>query len=61
MIIKPGIGATFFGKLPAILNRDIVEVCDIVCLHTAVDRTDISTANAVRSMNPKASVWLVVS
>lgn len=60
MIIKPGIGATFFGKLPAILNRDIVEVCDIVCLHTAVDRTDISTANAVRSMNPKASVWLGV-
>lgn len=58
MTIKPGIGATFYGKLPVILNQDVVESCDIVCLHTAADKTDVQTAEAVRQMNPEARVWL---
>lgn len=58
MTIKPGIGATFYGKLPVILNQDVVESCDIVCLHTAADKTDVQTAETVRQMNPEARVWL---
>ncbi len=58
MIVKPGIGTTFYGRLPVILNQDIVESCDIVCLHTAADKTDVDTAEAVRKMNPEARVWM---
>ena len=56
MTIKPGIGATFYGKLPVILNQDVVESCDIVCLHTAADKTDVQTAETVRHMYLRALI-----
>lgn len=58
MEIKPGVGVTFFGKLPAILNPDIVAECDIVCLHTALDASDPKTVEQVRKINPGAQVWI---
>jgi hypothetical protein len=58
MEIKPGIGVTFYGRLPAILNTDVVEACDIVCLHTALDSTDPKTVEQVRKINPDAQIWI---
>lgn len=58
--LPPGVGATFYGQLPRDLerNRPVVEASDLVCLHTAADATDVSSAALVRRINPQARVWL---
>lgn len=58
MEIKPGVGVTFYGKLPAILNPDVVAECDVVCLHTALDSSDPKTVEQVRKLNPSAQIWI---
>lgn len=57
--LTPGIGATFYGSLPAILDthRDVIEASDLVCLHTSADASDVASAARVRSFGCDR-VWL---
>lgn len=59
-LVRPGIGATFYGDLPRDLprNRAVIAACDLVCLHTRVDASDALSADLVRAVNPAARVWL---
>jgi hypothetical protein len=55
----PGIGVTINGRLPRDIDPDVVEFCDLVCLHTAADATDVASAARVRELGcPR--VWLGV-
>jgi len=58
----PGVGATFYGKLPRDLeaHEAVLRACDTVTLHTAADATDARSAEAVRRINPSARVWLAI-
>ena len=58
MEIKPGVGITLYGDLPKIIKAEVVEACDIVCLHTALDKTDPKNVATVRKMNQDAQVWI---
>lgn len=62
-MIAPGIGATFYGNLPRDLDtpegREVIRACDLVCLHTAADSTDVTSAALVRALGcPR--VWLAI-
>lgn len=61
-LLKPGIGATFYGNLPRDLDtpqgRDVIRASDIVTLHTLADPSDARHAALVRQINPDARVWL---
>jgi len=63
-MLKPGIGATFYGSLPRDLDtpqgRDVIRSSDLVCLHTNADSTDVTSAAIVRRINPSARVWLAI-
>lgn len=61
-MIRPGIGATFYGSLPRDLDahRDVIRACDHVTLHTAADASDVQNAALVRRINPEARVWLAI-
>ena len=59
----PGIGATFYGNLSRDLDtptgREVIAACDLVCLHTSADSTDVTSAALVRSIGC-ARVWLAI-
>lgn len=59
--LNPGIGATFYGSLPTILDahRDVIEASDLVCLHTSADASDVASAARVRSFGCDR-VWLAI-
>lgn len=59
-VIRPGIGATFFGSLLRDLDahREVIRASQIVTLHTAADDSDTRAAALVRQINPSARVWL---
>lgn len=62
--LKPGIGASFYGELardlPRQASREVIDLCQIVCLHTQADHTDKIHADFVRAVNPVARVWLAI-
>lgn len=60
-MIAPGIGATFYGSLPTILDthRDVIEASDLVCLHTSADASDVASAARVRALGCDR-VWLAI-
>ena len=57
--LAPGIGATFYGSLPTILDahRGVIEASDLVCLHTSADASDVASAARVRALGCDR-VWL---
>jgi len=59
--LQPGIGATFYGSLPRDLDahREVIEVSDLVCLHTSADVTDVASAARVRALGCER-VWLAI-
>ena len=67
--VRPGAGATIYqggssSDLRPLLEKEatraLVRACDHVTLHTAADATDVKSADVVRSINPRARVWLAI-
>lgn len=55
--VPPGVGVTFFGNLPGILDPEVIAACDFVCLHTMLDRADHDHARRVRALGC-SRVWI---